>query len=120
MKDAATSARDVFSRFRAQWAASVGIGAAIVTACDAVLLQRSKNYFTGGFLSVDHLEGPLDIALFTTTSFLVDAAFIGLVTALIAWLLPSRLRPPTRLFAGALFTTSTLVVADIISYGVLR
>ncbi|HUE88990.1 MAG TPA: sulfatase-like hydrolase/transferase [Vicinamibacterales bacterium] len=95
-------------------------GAVVVTACDAVLLQQSKNYFTGGFLSVDHLERPLDIALFLGSSLVVDAAFIGLTTALVAWLLRSRLRPPARVFAGALAGTSLLVVADIISYGVLR
>lgn len=112
--------RSSLAAFPRRWAIGTAIGAAIVTACDAVLLQRSKNYFTGGFLSVDHLEQPLDVALFLASSIVVDAAFIGLSIALVAWLLRSRLGPLTRMLAGLLVGTSVLVAADVISYGVLR
>ena len=40
------------------WAFMVAAAAVVVTAVDAVLLERSKGYFRGGFLSIDHLEGP--------------------------------------------------------------
>lgn len=96
------------------------IGAMFVTACDAVLLQSSKSYFTGGFLSVDHLESALDFALFFGASLIVDTAFIGIVAATVAWGLRRRLAQPARVFAGTIAAVSVLLAADFISYGLLR
>ena len=107
--------------FRRLWAIATFAGAVLVTVFDAALLQRSRSYFTGGFLSVDYLEGWVDAALFLGTSLLVDGAFVGLVTGVVAWALSrTRLRPEACVCAGALAGTLPLLVADTVSYEILR
>ena len=63
--------------------------AATVTCVDAVLLQRSRSIFTGGFLSVDHLRGPAEIGLFFLLSLAVDIAVAGVLAALTLYLFGS-------------------------------
>jgi hypothetical protein len=104
-----------------RWAVATGLGALVVTAVDAVLLERSKGFFRGGFLSVDYLDGPVQTGLFLAVSLLVDAAFVGLVVALVARLLAlTRLRPLARLTAGLLAGAGALLAYDAASYEVLR
>ena len=106
---------------RRLWVLSVVGAAALMTVIDAALLQRSKSYFTGGFLSIDHLTGAFDTAAFVALSFAVDAAFIGLAGALIAWVLSrARVGPRASVAAGVVGATSALLVADVISYQILR
>jgi glucan phosphoethanolaminetransferase (alkaline phosphatase superfamily) len=93
----------------------------LVTGVDAVLLERSKGFFRGGFLSVDYLEGPMQTAAFLAISLLVDAAFIGVVAALVSWLLRwSRLRAAARLAAGVLAGAGVLLAYDAATYQILR
>src|SRR5688572_26973081 len=92
--------RAALTLFRRSWALATAIGAVLVTLFDAALLQQSRSYFTGGFLSVDYLQGPVDVVVFLVTSLIVDVAFVGLVTAVAAWALSrSRLRPQAAVLA---------------------
>jgi hypothetical protein len=104
-----------------RWAVATTAGAGVVTAVDCILLERSKGFFRGGFLSVDYLEGPLQTAVFVGVSLLVDAAFIGLVVALVsralAW---TRLRALARVLAGLLVGAGSLLAYDAASYQILR
>ena len=96
-----------------RWAAATAAGTVVVTAVDAVLLDRSKGYFRGGFLTVDRLEGPLQTAAFLAVSLLVDAAFIGLVIALVSRTLRlTSLRPQARMLAGLIAGAGMLLAYD--------
>ena len=107
--------------FRRPWAIATLAGAVVVTVIDAALLQRSKSYFTGGFLSVDYLDGWVDVALFVGTSLLVDGAFVGLVTGVVVWALSrSRLSAEASVLAGAIAGIAPLLVADVFSYQILQ
>src|SRR5688572_6949029 len=113
--------RAALTLFRRSWVLATAIGAVLITLFDAALLQQSRSYFTGGFLSIDYLQGPVDVVVFLVTSLFVDAAFVGLVTAVAAWALSrSRLRPQAAVLAGALAGTSLLLAADVASYQILR
>jgi len=100
---------------------ATAVGATAVTVVDAVLLERSKGFFRGGFLSEDYLEGPAQAAVFLLVSLIVDVAFIGLVVALVsralAW---TRLRAPAPTVAGLMLGAGLLLFYDVVSYQVLR
>jgi len=103
------------------WSAATGLGALLVTAADAVLLERSKGFFRGGFLSVDFLEGPAQTLLFIGVSLLVDAAFIGFVIALVGWTSGwTRLHGHARVAGGFLLAVGGLLAFDAAQYEVLR
>jgi arylsulfatase A-like enzyme len=103
------------------WAVATAAAAVVQTAIDAVLLERSKGFFRGGFLSVDYLVGPFQTAAFLALSLLVDAAWIGLVAALVSRSLGwTRLRQPARLTAGVLAGAGALLAYDATSYRILQ
>ncbi len=115
------NARSARTEFHRRWVIATLAGAVIVSGCDALLLERSKGFFTGGFLSVDYLQGPGQTALFLLISLLIDAALIGFVTAVVAWALgrtPLHARAGT--FAGVLVATGALIGFDIVSYEIIR
>jgi glucan phosphoethanolaminetransferase (alkaline phosphatase superfamily) len=57
--------------------------AAVITALDSILLQLQREYFTGGFLAVDHVTSVSQGAAFMATSLAVDLAVIGAFTGLV-------------------------------------
>jgi hypothetical protein len=61
------------------WAGATLAAAAAISAFDALLLQRKKSFFTGGFLTDVHASGLRDATGFLATSALVDAGLIGLL-----------------------------------------
>ena len=63
------------------WLRSTIAVALSATALDAALLQRKHDIFTGGFLSVDHLRGAGEIAIFLAASLLADAGVAGVLVA---------------------------------------
>ena len=65
------------------WWTVVLVGAASLTVLESSLLQRRYGLFTGGFLSRDHLEGPVQVLGFVTVSLAMDLAVVGLVAAVV-------------------------------------
>ena len=111
--------RRISQDFLRRWVAcSVG-GAVIVTVIDAALLQRREGYFTGGFLSSDHLSGFPEVVLFLALSLLVDAAVIGVLAGIVMYLC-HRLRPRACAAAGVLAGLMPLVATDVVSYELVR
>ena len=112
---------DILRAFSRRWVLATGAGAVLVSACDAVLLERSKGFFTGGFLSVDYLETSGQTVAFLAASFLVDAALIGLLIGIVALALShTRLHPLAATFAGLLAATGLLVGTDVVTYGIIQ
>ncbi len=103
--------------FLPNWAAVTGAGALLVSVVDALLLQRTKNYFTGGFLTVDYLAGAGQTAAFVLLSLLADAAVVGVLAAVVIWLLTRlRVRARTAAVSALLVGVTPLLVADVIVY----
>jgi hypothetical protein len=74
----------------AQWLALVVPLAVIVTVVDSLLLQRSRSFFTGGFLAADHITRPGEAASFLATSLLADVTLIGIAVAITLWVAGQR------------------------------
>jgi hypothetical protein len=104
-------------RFLPNWAAVTAGGALLLTVVDALLLQRTKSYFTGGFLTVDYLTGPAETAAFVVLSFLADASVVGVIAAFVIWILTRfRFRARTAAVAALLAAIAPLLVADVVAY----
>lgn len=108
------------SSWRAQWVLTTLAAAASATAVDAVLLQRKWTYFTGGFLSTDHVTSAAQAIEFLLSSLAADAAVVGVIVALVLWS-AARLKLGRRVAAGAAFVLSLglIVVSDVIQYQLL-
>jgi glucan phosphoethanolaminetransferase (alkaline phosphatase superfamily) len=91
--------------------------ATIATLADAALIQRSRSYFTGGFLAADAATGPGDAAGFVLASLLADAGVLSLLIALMLWA-AARLGVPQ--WPGTVLATALalvpVAVADFASY----
>ena len=109
------------SPFIRRWASVTLVGAVVITAVDAALLQRSKNFFTGGFLTVQYLRGPAETAAFLLVSYVSDAAVLGLLAAVVMWVLGrTRVRASACAIAGLLAGLGSLLLADVLSYELVR
>lgn len=98
------------------------LGAATaITAIDAVLLQRSKGFFTGGFLAAEHLHGVADTVAFLIVSVLSDAAIAGVLAAVAMTVLAKcRLRTGACIIGGFLAAVVPLAIADVLGYELIR
>lgn len=104
-------------RWHTEWLRLTSIGAIVVTATDAALLERKKGFFTGGFLAVDHLRSPLEALLFLGASILSDAAVICvLVAAALSVSARLRLTRMARSLAVLAIAISPMATANFISY----
>ena len=107
--------------FVGYWATATLTTAVVLTAADAALLERSRGYFTGGFLSVDHLAGAGDVVSFLLLSLLADAAVAGTLAGVAIWVLACRgVRADACGLAGLLAGLVPLTIADIIAYELVR
>jgi hypothetical protein len=105
------------ANFVRRWAVVTVFGASCLTLVDGLLLERSKGYFTGGFLATDHLAGVSDTAAFLATSLISDAAVVGLLAAFVMLVLTRlRVRATAAAVAGLLGGMGPLLAADVISY----
>lgn len=96
------------------------LAACAITLLDALLLQQKKAFFTGGFLTETHANGPVEAAAFLSTSLVVDASVAGLLAAVV--LLGSArigLTPRARLVLVAAGALAPLVIWDFINYSLL-
>jgi hypothetical protein len=103
-----------------EWTAlTLGVAAA-ATVLDAGLLQRRHSLFTGGFLSVDHLKGPGEIAVFLAGSIAADAALGGVLAAVGLWLSARcALGAAARRTLTVLVALGPIAVADAVSFRIL-
>ena len=108
------SGTNVFTRY---WTVVTIAAAFLLSIVDALLLQRSKNYFTGGFLTIDYLTSTAEVLAFAIVSLLADAAVTGILAA-VTILTLGRLGVRARATAVAAIFVSAgpLIVADIVSY----
>lgn len=99
------------------WARLTAAGALTATVLDAALLQRRRAFFTGGFLSVDHITHAGQAVGFLVGSLLADAAVIGVLVVAGLWV-AGRLRWPRAVaLSGALaLALAPVVVADFVTY----
>lgn len=107
--------------WRQDWIVAALAAALLVTSIDATLLQRKHNFFTGGFLTVDHVRGPGQGLLFLAGLSLTTLGITAPLAALAlgagrAWRLSRAARRLLALGVAAL----PLVVADVVSFRVLE
>ena len=107
----------VTGSWRALWIGATIVATAVASLADAALLQRSRSYFTGGFLAADAIEGPLDAAGFVLGSLVADAGVLALVAALALW---AAARLGLRRWAAVLLAVALplvpVAVSDFVSY----
>ena len=84
---------------------------------DAALLQRSRSYFTGGFLAADAITGPADAIGFVLGSLVADAGLLSLLVGLVLWAAAryELRRWPSLLLAVAL-ALAPVALTDFASY----
>ena len=99
------------------WIAVVVAAAAVMTVVDATLLQLKRAYFTGGFLAEDYLRTPIEMAAFLLTSWVGDAAVIGVVAAVVLAVAPAlKLTRPIALLLAGVIPLLLFGLADVVSY----
>jgi hypothetical protein len=107
--------------WRTEWLFLTLTCATLVTVADAILLERKKGFFSGGFLAVDHLRSVEQSAAFLAASLLADAAVIGVLVAVGARLVRRlQLTRAARWTAIACVGLGPLAFADFISYELHR
>ena len=102
------------------WAVLSAACAAVITALDSFLLQLQRDYFTGGFLAVDHVTTVAQGAAFMATSLAIDLAVVGAVAGLVLsgiFAVGWRNRAAVAL-AGAL-VVSPILFATFVQYQLL-
>jgi len=109
------------SQFRSrQWLLLTAVASLPLTAFDALLLERKKSFFRGGFLAEDHLTSGAERLVFLATSLVSDAAVVGALLALGLWAgRRIRLTSAARACGALAVALGPLVVADVISYRLL-
>jgi hypothetical protein len=105
------------SSWRVRWIVATTLASAVATLADAALLQRSRSYFTGGFLAADVITGPLDAAGFVLGSLIADAGVLSLLLAIALWT-AARLgmRPWPAMALAVALSLMPVAAADFVSY----
>ena len=105
---------------RPLWWRLTAVGAVSMTVFDALLLQKSKAFFTGGFLAPLHTSGPVEATGFLLGSLIVDAGVIGVAAALLMGI-TSRLHLSTaaRTLTVLMGAVSPLLFIDFVNYRLL-
>jgi glucan phosphoethanolaminetransferase (alkaline phosphatase superfamily) len=102
------------------WAAATALISVLATLMDVALMQRKFSYFTGGFLSADHVTHGGQVVAFILASFLADAAVTGVLVALTLWAC-GRVRIVRRLAVPSALAVAIapLLVSNFIAYQLL-
>jgi glucan phosphoethanolaminetransferase (alkaline phosphatase superfamily) len=99
------------------WTAIAIIAAAVASVFDAALLQRSRSYFTGGFLSADHVQTLPQAVAFIAGSLLSDLGVVGIMAVLgqrfASWL---GLRDRLAVAVASVVAGLPILVSDAASY----
>ena len=103
-----------------QWALVAFGTAAVATTLDAFLLQRRRTFFTGGFLSVDHVRSPIEAAAFVAGSLVSDFCILGIAVVLTLWLCGHlRLTRGAAITAAIGLSLGPILIADFVAYQLL-
>lgn len=103
------------------WMAVTCVAGVAVTLMDAALIERKLSYFSGGFLSEDHITSTGQAAAFVAASLLADMAIAGLISAVVLWLcgnarIVRRLAVPVACVAAL----TPAVIGNFIAYQLLQ
>jgi hypothetical protein len=103
--------------WRLRWVMATVVAATVATLADAALLQRSRSYFTGGFLAADAVTGPVDTIAFLLGSLVADAGVLGLFAAVALWVAARlRLRRWPAMVLAVCLALVPIAVADLVFY----
>ena len=92
-----------------------------ITIMDATLIDRKISFFSGGFLSEDHVTGFGDAAAFVTASLAADTAIAGLIVAVVLWLCGSaRIVRRLALPVACVAAFAPAVIANFVYYQLLQ
>ena len=116
----ASAARVRSGQWKALWLSATVMAAVSASLIDAVLLQRKRTYFTGGFLSVDHITTPAQALGFVASSLALDVAVAGVLVALVLWA-AGRTGASRRAawIVAVLAALAPVIVADVVTYQLL-
>jgi hypothetical protein len=91
--------------------------AGLTTLLDAALLQRKWNYFSGGFLAVDHIETGTQALVFLIGSLLADASVLSVAITIVLWLAVAlRLTPRYAVTVTMVASIVPVIAVDFINY----
>jgi hypothetical protein len=108
-------------RLVVEWRRITIAGGLAAAALDAALLQKTRSFFTGGFLAGEHLDGALAAAGFFAACAAVDAAVVGVAAAIALAVVERRgWSRPARAFAAFTIGVAPLVVINVVSYQITR
>jgi arylsulfatase A-like enzyme len=110
----------VTSTFARDWARTSLAGGTLVSLVDALLLQRSRGLFTGGFLAADRLDSTAGLLSFAVLSVLSDAAVAGTLAAIAMFVLRRRVTRRAAMTGALLCGVCPLLVGDVVSYQLAR
>jgi glucan phosphoethanolaminetransferase (alkaline phosphatase superfamily) len=101
----------------APWLQASFVAAVAATVLDALLLQRRRSYFTGGFLSVDHVHSWSEGLAFLVGSFVADFAVMLVLVAVAWWLLTRWLGPRVARVGAVMLALVPIAATDFVTYG---
>lgn len=107
--------------WRTEWIVLTLLATLVASAIDAIILQQSRSFFTGGFLVEDHLEGGGHAVAFLAGALLVDAGLVGMTSAL-ALAVAARLgaSAAARRLAGFVAGVAPLAMSSLVAYRVFE
>jgi glucan phosphoethanolaminetransferase (alkaline phosphatase superfamily) len=114
------SAGETFLTWRALWLSHALITVIVITTIDAFLLQRKFNFFTGGFLSVHHLERPIETLVFIGISLISDFGIAGPLVMLVLWLCSRfSFNLKAAIISAFVISVGPVTVVNFFSYRIL-
>jgi glucan phosphoethanolaminetransferase (alkaline phosphatase superfamily) len=107
----------VGSAWRNDWLTITSAATIMASLADVALLHRAQSYFTGGFLSVNHISSVPQAVGFTAGSLIADFAACGVIVAFAMWV-AARLGAGRRTALSIALVAALLPIAvsDFVSY----
>ena len=103
--------------FWARWSFIALACAAAATLLDGILLQLRRDFFTGGFLSIDHVTGPVQAVAFVMASLITDFVVLGAIVLTTLWAgARARMQPKAAGLLAIIVALAPVVVADFVQY----
>ena len=107
----------VLTEWHRLWLSLALLAALLTSIADAVLLHRKYQIFTGGFLSVSHLDGLSDLLLFGLASIAADMGITTLIVAITLWIFSKiGLNARPSILTVLVIAVTPILVVDFIKY----